>query len=131
MYQSKTRICFCFCYSNFIRNLFGEKVYDRNLLEKNISKEMQHYTGKTLYSFDIDIALQGRKVALNYKSLYVERYAHFEKNALLLINEKEILDHWKGANPFINWSSIREKCVLLKLKTYNEDWNLYQIQSVK
>ena len=110
---------------------FGKKIYDRNLLEKNVSKEMKQYEGKILYAFDIDIALQGRKVAMNYKSLYVKKYSRFEKNALILINEKEILDHWKGANPFINWSSIQEKCVLFKLKTFNNDWNLYQIQSSK
>ncbi len=110
---------------------FGKKFYDRNLLEKILSNEMNQYKGKTLYVFDIDIALQGRKVALNYKSLYVKKYSFFEKNALVLINEKEILDHWKGENPSINWNSIRDKCVLHKLKTYNEDWNLYQIQNIK
>lgn len=110
---------------------FGKTFYTRNLLENTVAKEMKQYQGKTVYIFDIDIALKGRKIALNYKSLYEKKYSDFEKNALVLINEKEITNQWKGKNPLINWELIQKKCVLVKLKTYNEDWHLYQIQNIK
>lgn len=110
---------------------FGKKFYDRNLLEKKVSKEMKQYEGKILYVFDIDIALQGRKVVFNYKSLWITKYPTFEKNALVLIDEKQIVKQWQGKNPLLNWENIKNNYQLKKLESFSGDFNLYRIEGKK
>ena len=110
---------------------FGKQYYDRNLLEKKIVTEMKPYQNKTLYVFDIDVAMQGRGLQFRYKNLFLERYVKFENEALVLINEKQITQQWKGKNPLINWENIQKKCVLVKLKTSDKNWSLYKISALK
>lgn len=110
---------------------FFQPFYDRNKLEKSICKEMIKHEGKILYVFDIDMAMQGRKLQFDYRNLFLKRYSNFEKKALVLINEKQLVKQWKGKNPLLNWNSIQKKCRLIKLKTVAADWNLYEIQLVK
>jgi hypothetical protein len=49
----------------------GKQYYDRNLLEKTISNEMKPHQNKTLYVFDIDVAMKGRGLQFNYKNLFL------------------------------------------------------------
>lgn len=110
---------------------FGKQYYDRNLLEKSIVADMKRYQNKTLYVFDIDVAMKGRGLHFRYKNLFVEKYAIFEKNALVLINEKQLESEWKDKNPLINWENIKKKCVLVKLETRHKAWSLYEIINYK
>lgn len=109
----------------------GKQYYDRNLLEKTISNEMKPHQNKTLYVFDIDVAMKGRGLQFNYKNLFLEKYTKYEREALVLINEKQIEKQWKGKNPLINWENIQKKCVLVKLKTSDKNWSLYKIIALK
>lgn len=110
---------------------FGKQFYDRNRLEKTITAEMKPYQNKTLYVFDIDVAMQGRGMQFEYKNLFLEKYTDFESEALVLINEKQLNEQWKDKNPLINWENIQKKCVLVKLKTADKNWSLYEISAVK
>lgn len=110
---------------------FGKQYYDRNCLEKKISTDMKPYQNETLYVFDIDIAMQGRGLKFKYKNLFLEKYTDFENEALVLINEKQLNEQWKGKNPLINWENIQKKCVLIKLKTVEKNWSLYKISALK
>ena len=110
---------------------FGKPFYDRNCLEKNVATQLKPYQNQTLYSFDIDIALQGRKLAFNYQSLFSKKYSQFEENALVLVNENQIWKQWKGKNPAVNLLNLKKNYRLILIKKYNPDWKLYQIQSRK
>lgn len=110
---------------------FGKTFYERNLLEKTISQEMKQYEGKTLYVFDIDIAMQGRKVVFDYRSLWKTKYPDFEKNALILVNEKQLNKQWKDKNPMMNWEHITTYYKIQKLKNFSGDFNLYRIEGKK
>lgn len=110
---------------------FGKSFYDRNLLERKIMQEMNLYQGKTLYVFDIDVALKGRKLIFDYKNLSTTRYLGFEKNALVLVNEKQLDKQWKGKNPLLNWENIKNNYKLEKLKNFSGDFNLYRIGEKK
>lgn len=109
----------------------GKQYYDRNLLEKAIVNEMKPHQNKTLYVFDIDVAMKGRGLQFIYKNLFLEKYTEFENEALVLINEKQLNEQWKGKNPLINWENIQKKHVLIKLKTVENNWSLYKISAVK
>lgn len=108
---------------------FGKQFYDRNILEKNMTNRMKSFQGKTLYVFDIDVALQGRGLEFNYKNLFLQKYQTFEENALVLINEKQLNEQWKGKNPLINWENIQKNCKLIKLNSSQKDWSLYRISN--
>ena len=110
---------------------FGITFYERNLLEQTISKEMKQFEGSTLYVLDIDVALQGRKMAFNYKNLWKEKYTNYEKNALVLVNEKQLIKQWKGKNPMLNWGNIETYYKIHKLKSFQGDFNLFRIDSKK
>ncbi|KGO95982.1 ArnT family glycosyltransferase [Flavobacterium enshiense] len=111
--------------------LCGKSFYERNTLESTIADEVEKYEGNTLYSFDIDIALKGRKLNFNYKSLWKEEYSEFKKNALLLVNEKQVEKQWKGKNPLLNWENVKNNYQLAKLKSFEGDFNLYRIDAKK
>jgi hypothetical protein len=106
---------------------YGKSFYDRNLLERNIAREIEKYNGSTIYAFDIDIALKSRKPDFNYRSLWKEKHTGFEKNALLLVNEKQLKKQWKGKNPLLNWQNAKLNYHLEKLKKMDGDFNLYRI----
>lgn len=92
---------------------------------------MKSYQGKTLYAFDIDIALKRRKLDFNYISLWKTKYSDFEENALILINEKQLEKQWKGKNPLLNWKHLKNNYRLEKLKHFSGDFNLYRIDGKK
>lgn len=108
---------------------FGKQFFDRNTLERNIVEEMKPYQGNSLYVFDIDVAMQGRELAFNYHNLFLKKYATFEKNAFVLVNEKNLEQQWLGKNPYINWNKLKNNYELKKMKQINTDWTLYQIKT--
>lgn len=110
---------------------YGQMYYTRNQLEQQVCQILKPYEGNTLYSFDIDIALQGRQMKFNYHNLFLEKFNTFENNALVLINENNIEQQWVGKSPFINWKKIENSCSLIRLKQINNDWTLYQIVVLK
>ncbi|TGD57295.1 glycosyltransferase family 39 protein [Flavobacterium humi] len=110
---------------------YGRPFYERNTLEKNIANEIRPFEGNTLYSFDIDIALKNRKLDFRYKSLWKEKLLDFEKNALLLVNEKQLKKQWKGKNPWLNWETAKKDYQLEKLQNLPGDFNLYRIVKKK
>lgn len=110
---------------------FALPFLNRNKLEKTICNNVSSYQGNTIYIFDIDLALRGRKLKFKYENLYFKKYTAFEKDALVLINEKQLEKQWKGKNPLINWENIQKKCVLVKLKTSDKNWSLYKISALK
>lgn len=125
--HKKTLFCFVFIIQMFFTIYVGKQYFDRNYIEKTISNEMKKYENKTLYTFDMDIALKGRGLQFNYKNLYLKQYGSFQKNAFVLVNEKNIEQQWKGKTPYSNWKKIKNKCVLKQLKQFNADWKLYII----
>ncbi|WP_436515147.1 ArnT family glycosyltransferase [Ekhidna sp. To15] len=100
----------------------------RSLLEKNIARQMAPYEGRTLYGFDIDIALQGRGCDFNYKNLWKEEYHNFDGGSLVIFNPDKLAIQWSGKNPMINWQKLNENHELTLLKSFDEGWNLYEIK---
>jgi len=115
------QIGFCF--------YFGKNYYLRNQLEKKICSEISEYQGNTLYSLDMDVAIQGRKLDFNYQNLYLKEYTSFENKGYILINEANVKQQWKSRNPMINWLRLKEHYRLKTIKKLNLDWTLYQIEN--
>lgn len=127
----KTALILIFLIQCALFLFFGKSFYERNRLEKTIAVKMLEHQNQTLYAFDIDIALQGRNLDFHYRNLWKEKYSDYEKNALLLINEKQVEKQWKGKNPLLNWENLKQNYELRKLENLNGDFNLYRIVGKK
>lgn len=102
--------------------------YKRAVFEKEMVKVLTPYQGKKLYSFDIDISIQGRGLDFEYKNLYMEKYNDFKKNDLVLFNPMKFSKQWVGKNPMINWNFLKENYQLKIIEECPNGWKLYQIQ---
>ncbi|MFA9213073.1 MAG: ArnT family glycosyltransferase [Candidatus Methylacidiphilales bacterium] len=107
---------------------FGKPIYQRSKLEKTIANDLIAFPNKTIYTFDIDLALKGRNVQLDYQNIWYKEYENFDKGALVLLNATQIEKQWIGLNPLINWNKLKVNGNLQVLKSYGDGWNLYEIQ---
>ncbi|WAC03779.1 phospholipid carrier-dependent glycosyltransferase [Lacinutrix neustonica] len=103
-------------------------IFSRTLIEKEIATMITPYQGKTLYSFDVDMAMQGRGLDFKFKNMYTARYYDFKEQDLILFDPARHKVQWKDKNPMLNWEFIKENYVLEVLETHPEGWKLYQIQ---
>jgi hypothetical protein len=107
---------------------FGKMFYQRNQLEQTMANDLRIYSGKTIYIFDMDIALKGRNVQLNYQNIWYKEYVSFNKEALVLVNGAQIEKQWIGKNPLNNWNKLKLLGNLKVIKSYGNGWDLYQVQ---
>lgn len=107
---------------------FVKPIYQRSKLEKTIANDLIAFSGKTIYIFDMDIALIGRNVPLDYQNIWYKEYESFNKGALVLLNATQLEKQWIGLNPLINWNKLKKISNLKVIKQYGDGWNLYKIQ---
>ncbi|GAA0729754.1 hypothetical protein GCM10009430_40210 [Aquimarina litoralis] len=103
-------------------------LFSRTIIEKELVTMIQPYQGKTLYSFDVDLALQGRGLVFDYKNLYLQRYYNFQKNDLILFDPIRYQVQWKNKTPMLNWEFIEKNYKLKILANHPKGWKLYQIR---
>lgn len=115
----------------FLWSITFRNIFKRAVLEQEVTSIMQPYQGKKLYSFDVDLCLQGRDLNFNYKNLFVERYQNFKKNDLILYHPSKFREQWKNKNPELNWKHIQTKYELKVLENISEGWKLYEIINIK
>ncbi len=106
--------------------IYGTKsMFEMNKTERLIAQAIVPYQGKTLYAFEIDIALQQRGLNFNYLSLWEKEYTRFEQGALVLFNENRTAKSFEGKNPMNNWNKLTR---IKLLDTYYGGWKLYEIE---
>jgi hypothetical protein len=60
--------------------------------------------------------------------MWKEKINSFEKDGLVLFNEQKFKDQWKNKNPMINWNYLKMNYKLVKLESYDDGWELYEIR---
>ncbi|MDN3664291.1 ArnT family glycosyltransferase [Algibacter miyuki] len=103
-------------------------IFNRSILEKEIVTMVKPYEGKTLYSFDLDLSLQGRGLNFEYKNMYLEVYKTYRSHDLILFNPDKYALQWQGKNPMLNWQFMEHNYKLKILQTHPDGWKLYQIE---
>ncbi len=106
-------------------------IIKRVTLEKELFALMSPYQNNTLYSFDIDIALQGRGLLFDYKNMFLDLYTNFEKDDLILFNYKKFEQQWNNKNPMINWDYANKHYNLTLINSLDNGWELYKIVNDK
>lgn len=105
-----------------------QHTYKRAAFENKMVKKLTPYQGKKLFSFDVDIALQGRGLNFDYNSLYKEKVSNFELNDLVLFHPTKFLKQWSGKALITNWDYLNTNYQLKIIEEGPEGWCLYQIQ---
>ncbi|AWM13950.1 hypothetical protein DI487_08800 [Flavobacterium sediminis] len=113
----------------FLCYLALKPTQERNHLEKEIAQELIPYQNAVLYSFDMDVALQGRGLHFEYQNLWQQEYVTVHENSLLLFNSQKFSRQWEGKNPMKNWNFISNNYRLQVLEELPEGWKLYKIIS--
>lgn len=106
-----------------------DSTLQRNKLEVEMTELLKPYQGNILYSFDIDIALQGRSLTFDYKNLWRKRYFNIEKEALVLFHPTKFKKQWQDKNPILNYNYLQENYNLEIIKNCPKGWKLYRVDS--
>lgn len=103
-------------------------VVNRNKLEREIVEEMKNYQHQSFYAFDMDIALQGRGLEMNYINLWKNELDTFQSGALVLFNEEQFRPQWSGKNPMINYLRMKESGRLIFVRNFSKGWQLSRLR---
>ncbi|WP_299438759.1 hypothetical protein [uncultured Aquimarina sp.] len=120
-------ICIFLFQGIFITRAFIPLI-ERVDFEKEMILLMKPHQDNTLYSFDIDIALQGRGLNFEYKNMFLKQYFDFKSSDLVLFNPTAFEKQWKDKNPMINWNYLQKHYKLKAIIEGPKGWKLYQIQ---
>lgn len=104
------------------------KIYELNRIEKNISAAISGYDNEVIYTFFIDPALHTYGVNKIIINMWDQKINSFQKNGLVLFNVKKFKEQWKDKNPLINWNKIKNNYRLTKLQSFDDGWELYEIE---
>lgn len=111
--------------------LFSRAMYPTfqlNQFEQSLTKSLENYQGEVLYTFEVDVALQQRKLDFDFRSIWQKELKVFEPNALVLFNEERISKKFKGKNPMLNWEKMNQSMQLIEIEKLDSGWNLYRLE---
>jgi hypothetical protein len=101
--------------------------YENSRNTRLVAEEMMHYPGRTIYTFNIDMALKAYHVNNEMISIWEKPLEEFKPNSLVLFNYLSFSRQWNGLNPMINWETLNRRYHLTLLETMPGGWNLYEI----
>ena len=104
-----------------------QKIYNISSLEKEVASFLVTQENKSIYAFDIDISFRSYKIPQKIYNLFMEKYQTFDKGALVIFNEQKFAKQWEDANPMFNWNKMNKENNLVKIKSFKDGWNLYEI----
>jgi hypothetical protein len=106
----------------------SKTIYKLNQSEQAIAEGLLAFPSKIIYTCSINGALQSYGIENKIIDLYSERIDGVSFPSLLLFNEKDFPEHFKGKNPMLNLEFLQSHYTLHLLQSFNEGWNLYQIE---
>jgi len=116
--------------ANLALVFFGSRtIYDRTRFEQEIVASLNSkYSGRNIYSFDIDQALTGRNYNGRVFSLYEKLYDDFRPGDLILFAPEKFAVQWKNKKPMQNWNRANADHELVVKETFDDGWKLYEIR---
>lgn len=103
-------------------------ILKRSILEKNVSAYfISNYPQKTIYAFDIDVAMLGYGVRSPIINIWKDKITTYQLGSLIIFNEAALGKQWENKNPMINWNYLKNNYSLTKLQTFEQGWEVYEI----
>lgn len=102
--------------------------YHDSKIEKQLTAVILQYPGLPLYTFSVDGALKAYGVSNTIINLYdvkLDTLKQAPGEKLVLFNEKQWAEPWRGKNPMLNWNYIKHTFTLTKVKDLPDGWQLY------
>ena len=103
--------------------------YSDSQITREIASRMKAYPDRTIYTFNIDMALKAYDVKNDIINMWVERINNFKPGSLVLFNYVNSYKQWKDKNPIINWEKVNKEHEVLLIEKLPENWNLYEIRN--
>lgn len=109
--------------------LVFKPVWDRNRLEYQIAEGLKTelQSGDILFAFDVDIALKSYFPKVEFRNLWIKRYADFPAGSYILFNEAGLKAQWAGKAPMLNWEAANSQHNLLEVRKFPGGWTLYRL----
>jgi hypothetical protein len=101
--------------------------YENSRDARVVSDRMRNYPGRTIYTFNIDMALSAYEIHNKTINLWIHPIKNFQSGALVLINRENIIQQWQGMNPMINWVRLQKENRVHLIETMRGGWELYEI----
>jgi hypothetical protein len=105
--------------------------YHDNKVEKQIATEVLKYPNIPIYTFSIEGALGAygaNNRIINLFSVKLDTVPPISGQKLVLFNEKQFAQDWKGLNPMLNWDYLQKNLKLSKIADLPDGWELYNAQ---
>jgi hypothetical protein len=103
--------------------------YRDNKVDKQIATEMLKYPNTPIYTFSIEGALRAYEVNNEIVNLYnvkLDTVKNLQGDKLVLFNENQFSEEWRGQNPMLNWEYLQKNNKLNKIEELPDGWALYK-----
>jgi hypothetical protein len=104
-------------------------IHRRMQFEQKVFSYLSENTkGKSVYTFDVEVALRGYELPSEVISLWHKEIATFDKGSFALFSEKLFAEKWRGHQLIKNWERLKNNYSLKPLHNFGDGWELYEIR---
>jgi hypothetical protein len=96
--------------------------------QKVFSYLLENTKGKSVYTFDVNVALKGYELPSEVISLWHKEITTFNKGSFVLFSEKLFAEKWRGYQLIKNWEYLKNNYSLKSLHSFGDGWELYEIR---
>ena len=93
---------------------------------REVAQHMKIYPGKTIYTMNIDMALEAYGIKNKIVNIWEKRIEKVDEGSLILFNYAEFNLKWKGKNPMLNWEILNKDYHLHQIEILPGNWELYE-----
>jgi 4-amino-4-deoxy-L-arabinose transferase-like glycosyltransferase len=105
------------------------KTFKAHRLEREIVSEVKtHLKNEAIYSFFVDQSFPSYGINNRVYNFFMEDYTQFEKGALVVFNEQQFQEQWKGHRVMKNWNRLCATNDLDTLEVLTDNWIIYRIR---
>lgn len=109
------------CYS------FSKTLKAHRLEREVVASIKKHSKNESIYSFFVDQSFPSYGITNKVHNFFMEDYSQFETGALVVFNEQQFKQQWKGHRVMNNWNRLCASKELDTLEVLTDNWIIYRI----
>jgi hypothetical protein len=103
-------------------------IWELNHLEQQISETLKTHPASTIYTFEMNGALETYLPEKKHVSMWATPITSFQSGALVLFNPTKFGKQWENKQPMLNWAYLNDHYHLDTLHHFKHHWKLYEIE---